>query len=176
MSLSAYDVSIPVMSRGIGILQDYVDHAVRLGETAEGGVDGVLEARLAPDMLNFADQIRVACTKAERHGAKLAGIHPPAPAQAPTTAPALKARAAQAILFLESLPEESVRGAEARTFELSDPLVRGWFGGDDYLLELVLPDFFFHVATAHAILRHLGAPIGKRDYLGRLGIQSGGYS
>jgi hypothetical protein len=41
---------------------------------------------------------------------------------------------------------------------------------------LVLPDFFFHVATAHDILRHLGAPIGKRNYLGRLGFQSGGYT
>ena len=51
---------------------------------------------------------------------------------------------------------------------------RGWFGGTDYMLELVLPDFFFHVATAHAILRHLGAPIGKRTYLGHLSQESGG--
>ena len=47
---------------------------------------------------------------------------------------------------------------------------------DDYIRHLVIPDFFFHIATAHAILRHLGAPIGKRDYLGNLSEQSGGYS
>jgi hypothetical protein len=52
--------------------------------------------------------------------------------------------------------------------------VRGWFGGDDYIRHLVLPDFFFHISIAHAILRHLGAKVGKRDYLGSLSQQSGG--
>jgi hypothetical protein len=52
--------------------------------------------------------------------------------------------------------------------------VRGWFGGVDYITLLVMPDFNFHLATAHDILRHLGAQIGKRDYLGRLSQESGG--
>ena len=54
------------------------------------------------------------------------------------------------------------------------PLRSGWFGGDDYIGHLVLPDFFFHISIAHGILRHLGAKIGKRDYLGNLTHQSGG--
>ena len=176
MSLTAYEISIPVMVRGLNVLQDYLGHAEALGAGRPDGVGGVLETRLAPDMLNFADQIRVVCNKAERHAAHLAGKDNPPEANAPATAPALKARLAQAILYLESLPEEAIVGAEARTYQLSNPLVRGWFGGSDYILQLVLPDFFFHLTTAHDILRHLGAPIGKRDYLGRLGIESGGYS
>ena len=52
--------------------------------------------------------------------------------------------------------------------------MRGWFGGEDYIRHLVLPDFFFHISIAHAILRHLGEKIGKRDYLGNLTQQSGG--
>ena len=52
--------------------------------------------------------------------------------------------------------------------------MRGWFGSEDYIRHLVLPDFFFHLSIAHAILRHLGAKIGKRDYLGNLTQQSGG--
>jgi hypothetical protein len=57
---------------------------------------------------------------------------------------------------------------------LTPPIARGWFGGDGYIRHLVLPDFFFHISIAHAFLRHLGAAIGKRDYLGNLTQQSGG--
>ena len=89
---------------------------------------------------------------------------------------ALRARLREARAYLEALPEAEVLGAQARTYELSTPLIRGWFGGTDYILELVLPDFFFHQAVAHAILRHLGADIGKRNYLGRLSVESGGYA
>jgi hypothetical protein len=75
---------------------------------------------------------------------------------------------------LEGLDLEALAGAENHTFELSPPIVRGWFGGSEYIFLLVMPDFFFHVTTVHDILRHLGAPVGKRDYLGRLSQESGG--
>jgi hypothetical protein len=176
MSLSAYQISIPVMEHGLAVLGDYVGRVPPLAVSLGLSEDAVLGARLAPDMLSFAEQVTVLCNKVERHAARLAQRDPPSPAQVGAGVAGLKARLAQATLYLEALPEEALRGAEVHTYELSDPLVRGWFGGTEYLLELVLPDFFFHVATAHAILRHLGAPIGKRDYLGRLGLQSGGYT
>jgi hypothetical protein len=176
MSLTAYQVSIPVMIRGLSVLDDYLGHAQALASSNGLAHEAVLGARLAPDMLNFSEQIGVLCNKVERHAARLAAQDPPAPAKVPSDFAGLRARLAQATRFVEALPEESVLNAEVHTFELSDPLIRGWFGGTEYLLELVLPDFFFHVAMAHAILRHLGAPIGKRDYLGRLGLQHGGYT
>ena len=176
MSLTAYQISIPVMVRGLSVLDDYLDHAQALA-TSKGLTDeAILGARLAPDMLSFAEQIGVVCNKVERHAARLARQDQPTPVNAPPDFAGLKARLAQATLFIEALPEQAILNAESQTFELSDPLIRGWFGGTEYLLELVLPDFFFHVAMAHAILRHLGAPIGKRDYLGRLGLQFGGYA
>jgi hypothetical protein len=176
VSLTTYQVSIPVMVRGLAVVDDYLDHAKALA-TSEGFTEeAILGARLAPDMLNFSEQIGVLCNKVERHGALLARRDPPAPADTPPGFAALKRRLAEATRFVEALPEEAILSAETHTFELSDPLIRGWFGGTEYLLELVLPDFFFHVAMAHAILRHLGAPIGKRDYLGRLGLQRGGYA
>jgi len=70
-------------------------------------------------------------------------------------------------------PDE-IAGAQSHTYELTPPIVRRWFGGEDYIRHLVLPDFFFHISIAHAILRHLGGTIGKRDYLGNLTQQSGG--
>ncbi|WP_439407397.1 DUF1993 family protein [Bradyrhizobium sp. DASA03076] len=61
----------------------------------------------------------------------------------------------------------------AHTHELTPPIVRGWFAGEDHTRLLVLPDFFY-ISITHTILRHLGAKIGKRDYLGNLTQQSGG--
>jgi hypothetical protein len=78
--------------------------------------------------------------------------------------------------FLQGLQADELAPAQTWTYELTPSIVRGRFGGDDYVRHLVLPDFFFHIAVAHAILRHLGAAIGKRDYLGHLGFESGGYS
>jgi hypothetical protein len=176
MSLTAYQISIPVMIRGLAVLDDYLDHARALAASRGLAEEAVLGARLAPDMLSFSEQISVLCNKVERHAALLARQDQPAPAEATPGFAGLKDRLAQATRFIAALPEEAVLDAETHTFELSDPLIRGWFGGTEYLLELVLPDFFFHVAMAHAILRHLGAPIGKRDYLGRLGLQRGGYA
>lgn len=175
MSLSAYEISVPVLSRGLGNLQTYLDHAETLAAQTPGGIEAVLGARLAPDMLTLADQIRVVANKATRHAARLADVELPPIIETDPTLEALRARLAEAILYLNALPEAAVMGAESRTFELSTPIVRGWFAGGDYILDLVLPDFFFHVTTVHDILRHLGAPIGKRTYLGRLGLQSGGY-
>jgi hypothetical protein len=176
MSLSAYQISIPVMIRCLAVLDDYLAHGQGLTTSKGLSEEAILGARLAPDMLSFAEQVSVLCNKVERYGARLARQHQPTPAATPMGFGGLKTRVAQATLFIEALPEDAVRHAETHTFELSDPRTRGWLGGTDYLLELVLPDFFFHVAMAHAILRHLGAPIGKRDYLGRLAVQHGGYS
>ncbi len=176
MSLSAYDISIPVIIRGLSILDEYVGHAEALAAAKGLTAAEVLSARLAPDMLTFAEQITVMSNKAERYAAKLIEQDPPAPRDAEVTYAGLKARLAQAITVLERIPVEAVEGAESRIFELSDPLVRGWFAGADYILQLILPDLFFHVTTAHDILRHLGAPVGKRSYLGRFGLEQGGYT
>jgi hypothetical protein len=88
--------------------------------------------------------------------------------------PALKGRLLETRGFLQNLQPHEIADAQTHTYELTPPIVRGWFGGDDYIRHLVLPDFFFHISIAHAILRHLGTKIGKRDYLGNLAQQSGG--
>src|SRR3981189_902641 len=174
MPFSVYEIVIPPMVHGLGVMDDYIGYAERLAAAKQTPVPEILGARLAPDMLPFAEQIAVVCNKVHAHVAKLEKSEAPAPVKVLPTAAALRARIADTIRYLNGIAEDALAGAETHTYELTPPIVRGWFGGTDYITLLVMPDFNFHVATAHDILRHLGAPIGKRDYLGRLSQESGG--
>lgn len=174
VSLSVYDVTIPVMVHGLNVMDDYLDHAQALERTRGYEPGRILGERLASDMLSFGEQFSVSCNKVDAHMAKLMQRDAPAPQNTLMMYPALKGRLLETRGFLQNLQPGEMDDAQSRTYELTPPIVRGWFGGDDYIRHLVLPDFFFHIAIAHAILRHLGAKIGKRDYLGNLSQQSGG--
>jgi uncharacterized protein len=174
VSFSVYDIIVPAMVHGLHVMDDYLDRAQAF-ERIKGFESGrILGERLAPDMLTFGEQFSVSCNKVDAHIAKLMQRDPPAPRNTPMMYPSLKERLLETRGFLENLQPEEIAAAQSHTYELSPPIVRGWFGGDDYIRHLVLPDFFFHISIAHAILRHLGAKIGKRDYLGNLTQQSGG--
>jgi hypothetical protein len=90
MSLSIYEIVVPAMIHGLGVLDDYVGHAERLAESRRMPVSEVLAARLAPDMLSFGDQIVVVCNKVEAHVAKLAQRSAPAPLKVLPTVAALR--------------------------------------------------------------------------------------
>jgi uncharacterized protein len=174
MPLSIYEIVIPPMIHGLRVMDDYIGHAERLAQAKHVPVEGILDARLAPDMLTFEEQIRALSNKVEAHVAKLTRTERPAVVKVNSTPAALRERVADTVRYLNGVSEEAMTGAETHTYELTPPIVRGWFGGVDYITLLVMPDFNFHVATVHDILRHLGAKIGKRDYLGRLSQESGG--
>jgi uncharacterized protein len=174
MPLSIYEIVVPPMIHGLAVMDDYVGHAETLAAAKQVPVTEILDARLAPDMLTFEEQILALCNKVEAHVSKLTRSERPPVVKVQPTAAALRARVAETVSYLNGVTEEQLAGAETHTYELTPPIVRGWFGGADYITLLVMPDFNFHVATAHDILRHLGAPIGKRDYLGRLSQESGG--
>jgi hypothetical protein len=174
MPLSIYEIVVPPMIHGMSVMDDYIGHAERIAAARPTPVAEILGARLAPDMLPFAEQIAVVCNKVHAHVAKLTKDEAPPPVKVPPTPAALRARIADTTRYLNGITEDALAGAETHTYELTPPIVRGFFGGTDYITLLVMPDFNFHVATAHDILRHLGAQIGKRDYLGRLSQESGG--
>jgi uncharacterized protein len=174
MPLSIYEIVVPPMIHGLAVMDDYIGHAERLAAAKQVPVADILGARLAPGMLPFAEQVAVVCNKVHAHVAKLAKSEALPPVKVLPTAAALRARVADTTRYLNGITEDALAGAETHTYELTPPIVRGWFGGTDYITLLVMPDFNFHVATAHDILRHLGAQIGKRDYLGRLSQGSGG--
>ena len=174
VSFSVYDITVPVMVHGLDVMDDYLDHAHAF-ECMRGLEPGtILGERLASDMLSFGEQFSVSCNKVDAHMAKLMKREAPAPHNTPMTYSALKGRLLETRSFLQKVQPDDVAAAQSHTYELTPPIVRGWFGGDDYIRHLVLPDFFFHISMAHAILRHLGAKIGKRNYLGNLSQQNGG--
>jgi uncharacterized protein len=176
MPFSVYEITVPAMTHGLNVLGNYLDHAQALERSKGLDQGGVLGARLAPDMLTFGEQISVSCNKVEAHMAKLLQRRKTTPSAVAMTYSDLGERLSGTRVFLQGLLPDELAAAQTHTYELTPPIVRGWYGGDDYIRHLVLPDFFFHIAMAHAILRHLGAPIGKRDYLGNLTGMSSGYS
>ncbi|WP_342640263.1 DUF1993 family protein [Rhodoligotrophos ferricapiens] len=176
MSFSVYEITVPAMLHGLRVHDDYLDHAQRL-ERSRGLAPGeVLQAALAPDMLSFGKQSSISCNKVEAHMSKLMQRDLPAPVEPAMTYPALKGRLLETRGFLQAIEPNMLNSAQTHTYDIKPTIAHGWYGGDDYIRHLVIPDFFFHVAIAHAILRHLGAQVGKRDYLGNLSQQSGGYS
>ena len=177
MTFSVFDAVIPGMAHGFVVLDTYLDHG-KAFEEARGLQSGeVLRARLAPDMLSFGEQFSVVASKVERHLSFLIGRDPIVAPEVEQSYAALKSRVIGVRSFLQSITPDQLSGAESRTYQLTPPIVRGWFGGAEYIFYLVIPDFYFHVTIAHAILRHLGVDVGKRDYLGWLNMENpGGYS
>jgi hypothetical protein len=166
MSLSLYQASIPVFTRALGILSAILDKAAAHAEAKKIDPSVFITARLAPDMYSLARQVQAASDAAKSGAARLAGIDVPSFPDTETTFPELQARIAKTVAFLESVSPAQIDGNEERaiTLKLRDREVH--FVGQSYLLGFNLPNFYFHVAMAYAILRHNGVEIGKRDYLG----------
>ena len=166
MSTSLYDLTVPVLIRALrnlaAILEKGAAHA------RDQGIDpnDLIEARLAPDMLALPGQIQRASDSAKGCVVRLGGIANLAMADDETTFEQLQARIAATIAFLEAAPREAIDGQEDREVVLQTPSGSFPFTGRAFALGFVLPNVFFHVTTAYAILRHKGVPLGKFDYLG----------
>ncbi|UYB51291.1 DUF1993 domain-containing protein [Xanthomonas sp. AM6] len=166
MSVSMYRLSVPVFLRGLNVLQHYVALAERHAQDTGQDPQALVDARLAPDMFGFAGQIQRASDTAKNTIGRLSDIVPPKMADDETTLAQLRARIAATQRFLESVDAATLDGAQDRAVSLSAGKLKADFNGSDYLLTFALPNFFFHVATAHAILRQQGVAVGKLDYLG----------
>ena len=129
-------------------------------------VSVLLNSRLAPDMLPLTKQIQIACDFPKGAMARLAGQEPPAWEDTEVTFEELKARIEKTIAFVEGIDAGSVDGQEDRDITLVRRGVESVIKAQAYLLEQALPNFFFHITTAYAILRHNGVEIGKKNFLG----------
>jgi hypothetical protein len=166
MSISMYNSSVPVIIRGLGILSAYLDKAKAFA--AENKIDPsiLVNARLAPDMMSLAGQVQRASDKGKGGVSRLTGVAVPAFADTETTFEELKERITKTVSLLETFTPAQFEGSEDRPVEMTLRSLSGTFRGEAYLLSVLLPDFFFHIATAHGILRHNGLKIGKKDYYG----------
>jgi hypothetical protein len=166
MTLSMYAVSVPVLVRGLTNLSAILDKAAASAETRQFDPAVFVSARLAPDMNPFSAQIQTASDSAKGAGARLTGTEAPSFPDTETTFPELKARIQKTIDYLQSLKPEQFEGADTREVTLKFPNGEMKFAGQDFLFSFALPNFYFHLTTAYAILRHNGVPIGKMDFLG----------
>ena len=166
MSLSMYDASVPVLIRGLGNLSALLEKGLASAEARKIDPAVLVSARLAADMQPLKNQVQIASDSAKGAASRLAGVDNPSWPDTETTFPELQARIKQTIDYLQTFKPEQFEGSETKTVTLPSPGGDMKFTGQEFLFGFVLPNFFFHVTTAHAILRHNGVQIGKMDYLG----------
>ena len=165
MSLSLYDTSIAVYARMLGNLSHFLDKAETFAAEEKIPLTTFTEASLGHGMATFTRQIQFASDAAKSGGARLAGIEPPSMPDTETTFAELKERIAKTIAFLDTVKRDQVDGQEGRKIVLTFPGRTMEFTGESFLLTVSLPNFLVHITTAYAILRSLGVPLGKMDFL-----------
>lgn len=165
MPLSLYDVSVPVLTRGMRNMAAFLEKG-RLHAEAGGIADAeLLEGRLHPDMHPLTAQVQRASDSA-RFVVSRVGQQTVAPIEDnEVTFADLQARIAATLDVLASAPADCMDGREEATVVLKTRASELTFTARDYVLGFALPNFYFHVTTAYAILRHKGVPVGKMDFL-----------
>jgi len=172
MPFSMSGASLSVFETGLNALSAVLDKAEAFATAKKIDPAVLLRTRLAPDMFDLTRQVQVVTDQARRGAARLAGAEPPSVEDTETTIDQLKARLAKTIAYLKALDPKQIDAAADR--QIKFPLgggITGQMNGADYLNHFVLPNFYFHLTAAYAILRHCGVEIGKRDFLGAIPIK-----
>jgi hypothetical protein len=161
-----YQASIPVLISMLGNLSKILDKAAAFTEARKIEPSVLITDRLAPDMLPLARQVQIASDMAVRGAARLAEVEFPSLPDTETTFPELQNRIAKTVEFLETLTAQQIDRDENRqvTVKMRDGEMT--FTAQAYLLNFVLPNFYFHVTATYLILRHNGVELGKKDFLG----------
>ena len=171
MPFSMSQASLPVFEIGLNALAGVLDKAAAFVAAKKVDPAVLLGWRLTPDMFALARQVQVACDQAKNGSARLAGDEPPKFEDNETTLDQLKERIAKTVAYLKTLDSKAVDASSGR--EITFPLGpnKGQMKGDDYLNHFVLPNFYFHLTAAYAIVRHCGVDVGKRDFLGGIPLK-----
>ena len=148
-------------------LQTCLDKAEQHAAARKFDVNVLMTSRLAPDQHPFIYQVQSACDYVKAAAAWLSGQTPPKHEDNEQTISEVRARIEKTIAFVESVQESQYAAASERKVTLS------WapgkvIGGVDYLLQVTVPNTYFHIMTAYSILRHNGVDVGKFDYLGSM--------
>jgi len=160
-----YEQSVPFLIRGLEALSKFLKKAEAQADDRKLDKNVVLGLRLAPDMLNLCRQIQIVTDQAKGGGARCSGLTPPSYADEEKTFDELQARLTKTVEFLKTLKPADFDAARDVTIKI---------GGQDVTLKAVayfngavLPNFYFHITTAYAILRSNGFSLGKADFMGR---------
>jgi hypothetical protein len=168
MSISIYDVSIPALTRGLSNLCALLDKGVEHAAAKKFDSLSLAQSRVFPDMHPLTRQVQITCDTAKGAAARLAGVEIPKHEDNEKTLEDLKGRVEKTLDFVKSISAAQLAGAESRNIELKFPNQTLNFTALQYVTGFVLPNFYFHVSIAYALLRQGGVEIGKRDFLGAL--------
>src|SRR4051812_17008382 len=165
MGFGMWEASVPVFVNSLTNMRAWLDKAAEEKVESE-----LLEARLAPDMRPFPAQYQMASDSAKNALARLTGTEAPSMPDTEKSFAELKDRCDRTIQYLKTYGPDSLAGSDDREVILKFPNGMGYrFRGAQYVAGFALPNFFFHVTTAYAILRNAGVSLGKPDFLKHLG-------
>lgn len=165
MGFGMYDASVPLFVKSLTNMRNWLDKAATEKSEAD-----LLEARLAPDMRPLPAQYQMASDSAKNALARLTGTEAPSMPDTEANFAELKDRCDRTIEYLEGFDAGALAGSEDREVKIIFPNGMGYrFVGREYLAGFALPNFYFHVTTAYAILRNAGVQLGKPDFLAHLG-------
>ncbi len=168
MSLSMYQASVPVFAQVLDALPKVLDKAEAYAAAKKFDPAVLLAARLAPDMFPMSRQVQIACDFAKGATARLAGVDAPGWTDHEKTLAELRERIKKTADYVRSFKPAQIDGSEERDVSVKVAGKPITFKGQPYLLQFVMPNFFFHTTTAYAILRHNGVELGKRDFIGQV--------
>jgi len=167
MSISMYQVSVPVFVRALSNLRAILEKGAAHAEARKFKPEVLLNDRLAPDMHPLTRQVQIATDQVKGCAARLAGVEVPKFEDNEASFEDLYARIDKTLAFVKSLKPEQIDGSENKDISLPTPRGPLEFKGQPYLLFFVHPNLYFHCTTAYAILRHNGVELGKMDFIGK---------
>ena len=164
-ALNMHGISAPVFVRMLKNLSAMLAKGEAHAKTKNYDCAALLNSRLAPDMFTLTKQVQIATDHVKGAMARLGGHQPEAIEDKEATVAELQARIAKVIAIIEGYKEADLTGSEKREITIKIPNAELKFSGIDYHETWAIPNFYFHVAMAYAILRHNGVELGKRDFL-----------
>lgn len=168
-----YDLTVVQFSKMLKNLSAILEKGRQFAEEKKFDVTVLLNSRLAPDQFNLIRQVQIACDSAKLGVARLTNKVDSAPKHEDneTTLDQLQQRIASVLEYLSSVKKEDFANAEMQ--KITQPRwEQKYLHGKEFLIEHAIPNVYFHVTTAYAILRHNGVDVGKKDYLGQMAFKS----
>lgn len=168
--MNLFELTVPQLAKTLQNLDRWLKSGEQYAEQRKFPIDNLIQARLAADQYPLVKQVQATCDNAKFIAGRLAQKDWPAHADTETTFEQLHARIAAVQTYLAGFKPEDFAGSEERKISL--PWMQGkWMSGLEYVTQFALPNFYFHVTLAYAILRHNGVPLGKIDFIGSVAMR-----
>lgn len=165
-----YHQAIAQPKKMLANLLGWLDKAKAHAEDKSFKEDVLVSARLAPNQFSLDRQVQSACDTAKFIASRVGDVEAPKNDDTEKTVDELRERIKSTIAFLDTVDAAVIDGADDKRIKLAflgDKSARA----EDYVVEFALPNMYFHITTAYAILRHNGVDLGKRDFIGSIRLE-----